>query len=373
MGRDQITARQLMILLFLELLSPGVQLTTGWAARKAGAAGWLAGVGAIPLLLLVIWMVGRLTRGLPEGQGLADGLLDALGPVAGRIVVALYALWELVRLTTGLRLYGQKVTMDYDDERLWFCLIVLCAVAVWIASGRLAAFARAGEIFYLAMCALLILLLGAGVLQIDVLNLAPVSFDELAGVPAAVGEAAAILSAGIYGGFLLAWLPKEERGRALPIRWTVKFCLVLAAVQLVILGGMGAALTQRTEMPLFTLARDMSIGSTIQRLEGVVVSIWILSDLVMVGLRLFLCAALLRRLLGIRGKYLPLFLGVAALAGGEWWFSDPWKLRQFGETVLLAGNVVMAFLVPLAAVVVKKIRRRGQHGGISCTPPGKLP
>ena len=373
MGRDRITARQLMVLLFLELLSPGVQLTTGWAARRAGAAGWLAGLGAIPLLLLVLWLVRRLTRDLPEGQGLAEGYLAAFGPAAGRGVLAAYAGWELVRLVAGLRLYGQKVTMDYDDERLWFCLIVLAAVAVWIACGRLSAFARAGEIFYLAMCALLVLLIGAGLLQIDPLNLAPVSIDELAGLPAAVGEAAAVLSTGVYGGFLLAYLPREEREHIPAARWTVKFCLVLAGVQLIILGGMGPALTQRTEMPLFLLARDMSIGSAVQRLEGVVVSIWILSDLVMVALRLFLCCLLLRRLLGVRWRHLPVVLGAAALAAGEWWFSDPWTLRWFGAAVLPLGSLILAFPLPAAALLLRKFRARGKSDGTSCRKEDKGP
>lgn len=40
MGRDLISVKQLMTLLFLAMLSPGVQLTPGWAAERAGAAGW---------------------------------------------------------------------------------------------------------------------------------------------------------------------------------------------------------------------------------------------------------------------------------------------------------------------------------------------
>ena len=147
MDRDQISGKQLMTLLFLALLSPGVQLALGQASRRAGAVAWLAALGALPLLLLAGWLVSALTRGLPPGQGLADGLTAALGPRLGRLAAGLYLGWGLVSLALSLRQYGQKITMDYDDERLWFCLIALCVTAVWMASGKLAALARAGVTF----------------------------------------------------------------------------------------------------------------------------------------------------------------------------------------------------------------------------------
>ena len=367
MVRDAIAGKQLMILLFLSLLSPGVQLAPGWAAERAGAVGWLAGLGAIPLLLLAGWLVSALTRDLPPGQGLADGLCAALGPRLGRGAVVLYLGWGLVLLAVGVRQYGQKVTMDYDDERLWFCLIVLCVTAAWMASGKLAALARAGEIFYLAIAALLVVLLAAGALQMDPLNLLPAERDEWAGLPAASGEAAAVLGAGVYAGFLLGAVRREPGLPSLRRRWTVKLCLVMAAVQLVILGGMGAWLASRAEMPLFALARDMSIGSAIQRLEGVVVSLWVLSDLTLIALRIWIAAHLIRWLLGIRGRWLPPALGVLALLCGEWWFSDPWVLRQFTAGVLPAGNAAAAFILPAAALAAGRLRRG--RGGISCAAP----
>ena len=147
----------------------------------------------------------------------------------------------------------------------------------------------------------------------------------------------------------------------------MKLCLVMAAVQLVILGGMGAWLASRAEMPLFALARDMSIGSAIQRLEGVVVSLWVLSDLTLIALRIWIAAHLIRWLLGIRGRWLPPALGVLALLCGEWWFSDPWVLRQFTAGALPAGNAAAAFILPAAALAAGRLRRG--RGGISCAAP----
>ena len=216
----------------------------------------------------------------------------------------------------------------------------------------------------------------AGVLLVHVTVALPYCIAIMGDVTRAVGagleEQAAVLGAGTYGGFLLGRVRREEGLPALGRRWTVKLCLVLAAVQLVILGGMGAWLAARSEMPLFLLARDMSIGSAIQRLEGVVVSLWVLSDLTLVALQLWTIAYLIRWLLGIRGRWLPPVLGTAALACGAWWFSDPWTLKKFAAGILPRGNAAAAFLLPAAALAVGRIRRRGKRGGTSCaSPPGK--
>ena len=186
MDKDQISMRQLMVLLFLGQLSPGIHLISGRLASRAGAAGWLAPLGALLLLLVPEWLAARLTGDLPEGQGLADGLRAAFGTWGGRLAATLYIMWGFLLLTVELRLYGERMTtISPGGTGRWFFLLALAAVLAWMVSGKLSAFARAGEIFYLAMLLLLAVVAGAGLLQVDGLNLLPVSSRELAGVPAA--------------------------------------------------------------------------------------------------------------------------------------------------------------------------------------------
>ena len=51
MPDDRISLRQLLTLTFAALLSPAIQLLPGSTARRAGEAGWLATLVALPVLL----------------------------------------------------------------------------------------------------------------------------------------------------------------------------------------------------------------------------------------------------------------------------------------------------------------------------------
>lgn len=367
MNRDQISTRQLMVLLFLGQLSPGIQLLGGRMAKQAGAAGWLALLGALPLLLILGWAVGRLTRGIPLGQGLADGFRLGLGKWGGRIAALLYIVWGFLLLMVQLRLYGERMTaITAGDTGMWFFLLVLAAVLAWMGSGKLSAFARAGEIFYLAMLPLLIVVLIAGALQMDGLNLMPVQALELAGVPAAALEGAALLSPALYGGFLLPAVRRDGGAAATRRRWTAALCLVLAAVELVVLGGMGPALAARSEAPLFLLTRDLSIGGAVQRLEGLTMALWVLSDLVLLGVMLFSLRRLVGWLCGAEWRFLPALLLGFALVGGKLCFSDGHMLQNFSTLVLPVGNLILCFGLPALAVLLRIARSGRESGDISC-------
>ena len=367
MNKDQISMRQLMVLLFLGQLSPGIHLISGSLARRAGSAGWLAPLGALLLLLALGWLASRLAGDLPKGQGLANGFRAALGTWGGRLAATLYIMWGFLLLTVELRLYGERMTtLSPGGTGRWFFLLALSAVLAWMASGKLSAFARAGEIFYLAMLLLLAVVAGAGLLQIDGLNLLPVRGRELTGVPAAALEAAALLSQGVYVGFLLPhMLRRPGDGRALR-RWTAALCLTLALLQVVVLGGLGADLAARSEVPLFVLTRDMSIGGAVQRLEGLTLSLWVLSDLVLLGVLLFSLCRLLEWLLKLRGRFLPAMLLAAALAVGELGFPEGRSLQKFSAAVLPVGNFWLCICFPALAVLCKTLRRRAAGKDISC-------
>ena len=88
MPDDRISLRQLLTLTFAALLSPAIQLLPGSTARRAGEAGWLATLVALPVLLGLCWLLWRLFRG-----GLPNTAQQLLGPALGRVFCLLYFLW----------------------------------------------------------------------------------------------------------------------------------------------------------------------------------------------------------------------------------------------------------------------------------------
>lgn len=91
--RLSLTRRQYYTLCTMALLSPLLHLVPRKTAAEAGCGGWLSGAAAlVPLLLFAALLEGILRRGRP-GEGIGEITLRALGPIAGRAALCLYALW----------------------------------------------------------------------------------------------------------------------------------------------------------------------------------------------------------------------------------------------------------------------------------------
>lgn len=364
MDRDTISVRQLLVLLFTALLSPAVQTLPRRSAAIAGEAGWLSTLIALPALLLLCWGLGRLLCSAQAGEGLAEALPRVLGRPLGKGVTLLYLLWALTALATDLRSFSQRfMSTGYRNISLRGFILVLLVVVLWVARGKLAAFARAGEVFYLILSLALggVLLFALG--SVEAKNVLPVWAEDLPAAAASAVPALGVMGYAVCGAFLLGQTaPRKGDGRR-ALRWAAAFCLLLAVLQFINIGGFGAGLIARMETPLFMLAKSIGVSGGFQRVESVVVAVWALSDLTLVGVLTFACCHMAQALFGLR-RVQTAALPVVLLGGiGACLFPDSFALRRFSETVLMAGNLIFGFGIPFFVILLARLRRKEKIGG----------
>ena len=145
MERDRISQTQLCALLWAGLMAPAAELLPAVTLPIAGRGAWLSAMAALPVLLLLGWGLGGL--GLRHG-GLAGAIRWGLGSVVGRLVLLLYFIWGELLLALRLRLCAQRLIASGErDGSLWFFLPAAALLVLWMARGKLPAFARAGQAF----------------------------------------------------------------------------------------------------------------------------------------------------------------------------------------------------------------------------------
>ncbi len=283
-----VTRKQLAALLLASLLSPLLRVVPRVPAALAGRAAWLTVVPAALALLLPARLMASLRRRLRPGEGMADLILRLLGPVFGRLVLILYGAWFLFYagfiLRSGAERLAAAVYQRSGPEPFILVLLALCLVAALgklRAAARMAVFMRALLLAALAAVALLALP------ELEADNLFPLEPDGLArAVPGAwpvltVGGAAALFS------FLSGYAEPPAR----PVGWLLPslglYCGAAAVLCVLTVGTFGAALTARLSYPFFTLVRDVSLFGLHQRIEAVVIVLWVFADYM-------LCTVLLR-------------------------------------------------------------------------------
>lgn len=276
----------------------------------------------------------------------------------GRVLCGVFGLWMLLLACLTLRLGVERLTSTlYPNTGMGLFFLAVLAVEWWLGKQKLPVLARMGQIFFFAVVLTLALVLVMGIGSIHLYNVWPVWTQDLPGVARATVPALGVLGTGVGTLFCFGQVTDRRGGRRLALGWTAALCLTLAALAFVVLGVFGPAVVQRLQIPFFSLAKEVCIEGAVERLEPLVVTMWVFTDLALLGLLLRSARrALALAVGGEEGRSLAplllLLLPGAYLVAGSFF-----ALERSYETWFLWGDLVLFYGVPLAAGVIGK--RRG--------------
>ncbi|WP_297201620.1 GerAB/ArcD/ProY family transporter [uncultured Flavonifractor sp.] len=359
MSEDRVSLRQLLTLTFAALLSPAIQILPGLTAQRAGTAGWLATLAVLPLAAGLCWLLCWLCRGEPGEGGLPNVAERVLGTWLGRAVCLLYLLWGLYLLSANARQVALRfLTISYRNSPMLLFLLTLLGVTFWLVRKPVGALARAGEVFFTALTVGLALSLILGAFQVDSANLLPVWVEDLPAVGSATLPVLGLVGYVVFAACLGAYVRPEEQARRRAVRWGIGLCLALTALQVVCLGNFGPGLAVRMDTPFFMMVKGIGFEGTFQRVESVIIALWVLADLALLALLACACSVLAQKTFALRRRrtaVLPVVL--VAAAGAVWLFPNAFALDQALEGPVLWGGLLLGFGLPALLAVVKVLRR----------------
>lgn len=352
MERDVLSMRQLMVLLVTALLAPATDLLPTLTAQMAGRAGWLSVLGALPLLLLAFWAA--------RGIFCDRGICRALGKVPGGIIIIIYLTWTLLLLALFLRLSATRLAEIYGEGPAFAYAAVLLVVAAWMGRGKVSAFARAGEIFYLVLAVAL-----AGVLLLATANVEESNFRVSASEAVAL-PMCSVTTAGLLLNVYPAAVLKNKvavrahNGRRV-IGWIVAFCITITLLLGAVIGCVGPHLTAQLPAPFLIMVQGLGIKGAFQRTEALFIALWTLSDLTLFGLLLHTSRELAGEL--HKGKWcrwsvLP--VTVVALIGGWLFVPKGEETRIFCSALLPMAGLIFGLGCPLVSRIILQLCKRGK-------------
>ena len=255
LNAEALSGRQLAVAVVVAGLSP--------AAALAGAADWvwiLAWTGAGCLLT---WFVLRRLGGCPVFRG-----------VWGRIIYIMYAGWSVLLAARVLDRAAQRMELTSGGSPRFWLLLIFAIPLLWVSWGKAAPFFRMIEILWLAMAAVLALVLVFGVVRVE-WSYAAESQEDWLKSALAMGE---IFSPAL---FVLPYLYKvKEHSNRRAIAWLSVMGMAAAGMSLITVGMLGTA-ADRVPLAFYVAAGTLG-GSA--RCEGLLAVLWLLPDLTMVGL-----------------------------------------------------------------------------------------
>ena len=357
--RQSYNTRQLLSLGAVILLAPALRLFPSRAASLAGKAGWLTPLAALPLAVLWAKGMSLLLERMRPGEQLPDLLLRLGGKRFGRPALAVFTLWCLVYAGFVLRSGADRLvgTVYPGASPLLFSqLMGLVALAAALSTPR--TLARMGRMLLPLLFGVLGVLLFFSFLKTDPDNLLPVGPEALlpalkaAPVPldicAGAGTALCFLAGGL-----------REKGPRFPVlaAWAAGMCGLLTLISAAVTGQLGADLTAQLARPFFVLVRTLVFFRTVERVEALVVMLWIFPDFLMTALFLWAGQYALRLLCGYRpdalphprldfgeGRVLIWALGAAATVLALFLAPQPAQLERWSTLYIPAANLGFVFL-----------------------------
>jgi len=276
MGNNYMTARQFAIMTFAFFVGTSILLAPSGLVNDAKQNAWISTLlgGALDLVLVMMYVaIAKRARGNSFLQ-MNEALL---GKWAGRAMYLLFVLFSFLLTALLVGDLGSFLTAEIMQEtpveatQIFFLIPVTFAARMGVQ-----ALARTSELLFPCILVFLVVLVLAVSPQIDVRHLQPLL----------EGGVRPVLK-GLYNYFglqelvlLLMLYPmvrnKERAARGF-YTGVIMGSGVMVAMCLLSIATLGVNLTINNVYPTYAFAKMISIGSFLQRIEGVLIAIWIFS------------------------------------------------------------------------------------------------
>ncbi len=354
---DTFTERQLTVLIFLSLLSPLIEAMPYGPVFFAGRAAWLSPLAALPFGCLVLWIVRRLTEKAPQEMGLSDLAIRGLGCVGGRIFCVILALWLSFYAGSVTRRAAERLlSAVFPDGQAGILILVTLLAAGITAWGSAKGLARTAELLMPMLLFVIIVVTLAASLNIEPQNLLPVTFLDTGSILLGAIPVLEMMGIHVYFLFLRGYVRKSESHRRFPFLPVLS--VIALAIVAVTLGTVSDKLALRLQNAFFVVIRNVRLFGVVDRVEAVVVAVWISTDFILLASLLTIVSEIWKAV--FRAKRRSVFVipsGVLALSSAFLIAPDAFSFLRWSDFIVPGVNLVMTTALIPAVLAVGRIRK----------------
>ncbi len=359
-------SRQLLSLGAVIALTPMLRLYPSQSAALTGRAGWLSPLAAIPLGVAWAWGMARFLQSMKPGEHFSDLILR----LGGKAALSLFTGWTFLYAAFVLRSGADRLVGTVypgASPALFSQLMGLIALLAALSTPR--TLARMGRILLPILYGVLALLLFFAFTAVDPGNLLPVGAQDVWPVLKATPLPVDILAG---TGTALCFLAGGAADKGLRFSrlsvWAAGLCVLACLLSAAVTGSFGAPLTAQLSRPFFVLVRTLSFFRTVERVEALVVMLWVFPDFLITALFLWAGQYSLRLLCGFHpndqprarldfseGRILTWAFGAAATVLALFLAPNPAALERWSTAIIPVTNLIFVFVfLPTIYIVGRK-------------------
>lgn len=364
MEPGKISERQLAFLMLTVTISTVIFFMPQIAARAVEQDAWLTSVIATVWGLIVAVVIVALARRFP-GQTFIEYLPSILGRPLGKLVGLLYAFWFLSVGAFIIREFGMFLNITIMPQTpVMVFVVTITTLAFYAVRSGLETWARVNEILLPLILLGVLMVIFLPFEHMDLRRLLPVGVHPLGTMLVSSFTSASWRGEVVLAGMFIPALVSTchtSRNLALVV---IIIGVILAAVEMAVVAVFGGVDAGQLELPVFSLARMISLARIIDRLEAIIVIMWVLGNFIKVCAFLYCSVVATAQVLGFREfQFLVLPVTVLVIALADNVLEDVAEFTDFLSNVW-AGYSLLSFemIVPLLLYLLVLVRPAEKRG-----------
>lgn len=278
-----IAARQFFILTFGLTIGTSILVTPSGLAHTAREDAWMASLFSIFINLLMVVLYIAIARIYP-GQTIFEIHEKVLGKLLGKILSLIYLFYFLILTGTLLGNLGFFLSSEMMPETPIEAIQILFLIAaVMCARMGIILLARVGELMFPWIVFLFMVLVLSLTPQIDWNHIKPMLEEGWMPV-AKAGYHASMFQELIVLMVFLPLVKGEKKGERAWMGGAAAGGFVLSIIVLLSVLILGIEQTENSTFPAFALAKTINLGNFFQRVEGILITLWILTFFIKISL-----------------------------------------------------------------------------------------
>ena len=290
-GKDKISVRQAILLFLTITYSPTIRVIPAYSSKYAQQSAWLTPLVSFVIFVVIVLMMNAIFKKY-KSYSLIDIANDLFGRFIGKALTFMLLLWVVLLGAFYIRMFSVRLLVSImPNTNINLISISILVIIVYVMHfGKLVTLARMNEII-IALITIVFFILAAFLLDhVELEKLTPVTYLDILGIiQGSLGITA------IWAYIILVFLfgdkinNKEELKKD-GLRSIVFLTFADIVLIVVTIGTFGYSIIERTQLPYLVAVKQISILNVLEKMESIVVSIWVASDFILI--RIFFYTAL---------------------------------------------------------------------------------
>ncbi|MCM3257421.1 spore germination protein [Paenibacillus lautus] len=278
-----IAPRQFYILAFGLTIGTSILVTPSGLAHTSREDAWMASLFSLLINLLMVVLYIAIARLYP-GQSIFEIHEKVLGKLLGKLFSLIYLFYFLILTGTLLGNLGFFLSSEMMPETPIEAIQILFLIAaVMCARMGIILLARVGELMFPWIVFLFMVLVLSLMPQIDWNHIKPMLEEGWMPV-AKAGFHSSMFQELIVLMVFLPLVKGEKEGERALMRGAASGGLVLSITVLLSVLILGIEQTENSTFPAYALAKTINLGNFFQRVEGILITLWILTFFIKISL-----------------------------------------------------------------------------------------